>query len=348
MAKQSGGAKTLQGLASLTSKINQGEVIGVSGSSSSSLYQVFLAPIDDILPSKYQTREAENPKRFESLVTSMKQTPPQEFKDALPVRHHPDQDGKLQVVRGGHTRLKAAKAAGLSQYPVILVEYDNKRSAFDTARENLAREDLTPVEEGRLYLIFKHEWGYTQEGLEAELGISRNRIKECMAAAQSHPLIIEMFTRIKEMESSAKRGLLAAKHLRRLEVLDERQPGLTARLLSPLIDAFLYEKLLTDALDIATKRIVASDDPEATLAALLRDLQQQEETGEQPELESVKKDVSKKETAIPEIQRSTKLHLATQRLRQFVSLIQDRSPSEEERTILTNMRNEIEAILQRA
>ena len=194
----------------------------------------------------------------------MQEEEPKEFKDLIPVRRHPTVSGKWQVARGGHTRLKAAKEAGLTAYPVIVVEYDNKRSALATARENLARVDeLTPVEEGRLYLILKQEFGYVQEELARELEISRDRIKECEAAAQSAQDILEMFHRIKDLGGDTNRGLRAAKYLRRLDVLNDRQAELAVRLRAPLIDAFLYERITTDGLDIATKRIVQADDPEA-------------------------------------------------------------------------------------
>ena len=81
---------------------------------SQSLYQVIEVPIVDILDSSYQTRESVSPARFARMVKSMKEEKPTEFKDAIPVRPHPTEEEKWQIARGGHTRLKAALAAGLT------------------------------------------------------------------------------------------------------------------------------------------------------------------------------------------------------------------------------------------
>jgi len=318
----------------------------------SSLYQVQDVPIDDIFESPYQTREIVSSERFQRLVKSMKEQGPQDYKDFIPVREHPTIPGKWQVARGGHTRLKAAKEAGLTTYPIVVVEYDNKRSAFGTARENLAREDLTPVEEGNLYLILRQEFGYTQEGLAGELEISRDRIKECEAVAKSAPDLLDMIKRAKELSGDANRGLRAAKYLRRLDALEKKEQGMSMRLRAPLIDAFLYERITTDGVDIATKRVTSAADPELVLAEIMKELNRSDEEVEQAaltELEDNSKKAQEKEVVIvPEIQRSEKLNLATRRFRQFTTLIGHRSPSPEERQVLTNMRDEIDSILSRS
>lgn len=350
-------SRTMKGLGSmnLTDLLHRGTTVpGVADQAPSpaeqSLYQIQEVSIDDILESDYQMRETVDPERFRRLVQSMKEQKPTEFKDLIPVRPHPTEAGKWQVARGGHTRLKAAKEAGLKTYPITIVSYDNKRSALATVRENLARADeLTPVEEGRSYLVLKEEFGYTQEDMAHELGISRDRIKECMAAAQSAPDILEMFGRIKELGGDTNRGLRAAKYLRRMEALDDRQVGLAARLRAPLIDAFLYERITTDGLDIATKRIMQADDPEAVVTSIIRELHRREAQEEQPDAGSPQEQAPspKKDALAPDIRRSEKLSLAIRRFRQFTSLIGDQPPSVEERRVLTNMREEIDALLTR-
>jgi len=350
-------SRTMRGLAgvNLTDLLNQGgEVPGVTNptlpSASQSLYQVQEVLIEDILDSDYQTRETVTPERYLRLVKSMKEEGPKEYKDAIPVRVHPEIQGKWQVARGGHTRLKAAMEAGLTTYPIIVVEYDNKRSALATGRENLARADeLSPVEEGRYYLLLKQEFGYTQETLAEELGISRDRIKECEAAARSASYIIAMFFRIKEIGGDTNRGLRAAKYLRRLAALDDRQSGLAARLAAPLIDAYLYERITTDGIDLATNRIVNADDPEEVVASIIRDIHRSEEQAEQgvPSEDSWPQPSPAKGTLASEIQRSEKLNLTIRRFRQFTTMIGEYPPSQEERKVLTNMRQEIDSLLTR-
>jgi ParB/RepB/Spo0J family partition protein len=352
-ATRAAGSRTAKGLSGikLTDMLQNRSIPGVAEQQTAdeqSLYQVQEVPIEDILESDYQTRETVNPERFQRLVKSMKEEGPKEYKDAIPVRAHPTIKGKWQVARGGHTRLKAAKEAGLTAYPIIVVTYDNKRSALATGRENLARADeLSPVEEGRYYLLMK-DFGYTQESLAEELGISRDRIKECEAAAQSPEYILTMFARIKEMGGDTNRGLRAAKYLRRLVILDKRQPGLAARLCAPLCDAFVYERITTDGLDIATKRIVQSDDPETVVASIIRDLQRNDEQTESSgPKEQEQSPETQREVKAPEIQRSEKLNLTVRRFQQFTTLIGKQPPSDEERKVLENIRQEIDALLSR-
>lgn len=352
-AVRASGSRTARGLSGikLTDMLQNRSIPGVAEQQTvneQSLYQVQEVPIEDILESDYQTRENVNPERFQRLVKSMKEEGPKEYKDAIPVRAHPTIKGKWQVARGGHTRLNAAKEAGLTTYPIIVVTYDNKRSALATGRENLARADeLSPVEEGRYYLLMK-EFGYTQESLAEELGISRDRIKECEAAAQSPDYILIMFSRIKEIGGDTNRGLRAAKYLRRLVTLDKRQPGLAARLCAPLCDAFVYERITTDGLDIATKRIIQSDDPESVVASIIRELQRNDERAEQSSPnEEERSSQAQREVKAPEIQRSEKLNLTVRRFQQFTTLMGKQPPSEEERRVLENMRQEIDTLLSR-
>jgi ParB/RepB/Spo0J family partition protein len=299
------------------------------------------ALLDDILDNDYQTREGMSQEKFRRLVKSMQEEGPQE---PIQVRKHPKVPGKWQIVRGGHSRRDAARAAGLTHYPITVVDYDDKRSALATARENLAREDLTPLEEGRFYLSMK-SFGYTQEALADELGISRDRIKECEALAKSAPEIQEMIQRIKNLDGDPNRGLRAAKYLRRLDDLEKKNPGLATRIRGPLIDAFLYERITTDDMDVVTKQLVGADDPEKVLATMLRGLRQKEEAASQEPEDKQRK--TSEEPPLPEIQRTTNLNLATRRFRQFVTLIGTFPPSEEERRALAHMRNEIDAILNR-
>lgn len=344
-------------LTDIVTRQGGGIVPGVADQESAesrSLYQVQEVAIADILVSDYQTRESVSPERFERLVKSMRGEAPKEFKDSIPVRAHPKIPGKWQIVRGGHTRIKAAQEAGLETYPVIIVNYDNKRSALGIARENLARADeLSPPEEGRLYLLLKDEFGYTQPELAEELGIKFDRIKECTAVAQSAPDILDMFIRIKELGGDSNRGLRAAKCLRRMDILDEKfkQQGFAARLRVPLKEMFIYERLTTDALDIATRRVVQADDPEAVVASIMQDLNRSDRSEEQPvpngPIEPGKPVTPQREIVAPEIQRSERLQLVTRRFRQFISLIGQHAPSDEERRVLINIRSEIDDIISR-
>jgi ParB/RepB/Spo0J family partition protein len=307
-----------------------------------------LVPIDDIEDSFYQTREkqqGEGNEKFQRLVKSMKEHGPD---GPINVHRNPD-TRNLQVTAGGHSRLGAAKKAGLTKYPVIIVPYDARYTALGTAWENLARQDLTPLEEGELYLKIRQSQGFNREELAEELGISPDRIKECEALARSSDDIKEMIRRIGAEEGNAERGLRAAKHLRRLDELDKRQQGLAVRLRAPLVDAFVYERIKTNEVDIAVKRILAADDPEEELSRIIRSISQQEEQ-EDYRGQEIEKGNAQKPNPLgkePTLQRTTKLVLLTRNFHIFEKLVGDAPLSNEERRTFQEMRQKIDTILNR-
>jgi ParB family transcriptional regulator, chromosome partitioning protein len=73
----------------------------------------------------------------------------------------------------GERRLKAARLAGLSNVPVILVRTDDVGSLERALVENLHREDLNPIEEAAGYRQLLDEGGLTQEALARRLAKSR-------------------------------------------------------------------------------------------------------------------------------------------------------------------------------
>ncbi len=313
-----------------------------------SLYTVREVHIEAILDSPYQTRETMSPEKWRRLVKSMKEVGPQGFSDAIAVRRHPEQEGKWQIVRGGHSRRDAAREAGLTMYPIIEVEWDNKKTGLATARENLAREDLTPVEEGKLYLLLRRDFGYTQETLAEEIGVSRDRIKECEALAKSAPDILDMIQRARQLDDQGEgdRGLRAAKCLRRLDDLDAREQGLAARVRAPLIEAFLKKLITTDWIDIATKRLLNDETPDQLVVSFLASIEQSEEEAQSTAPAAGAPDQLKPEKPT-EIVRQEKLTLATRRFRQFTTLIGERPPTAGERATLQQVRSDIDQILNR-
>jgi len=80
--------------------------------------------------------------------------------------------GRFELI-AGERRLRAARRAGLSSVPVVVVEADERGSLERALVENLHREDLNPIEEAAAYRQLIDEGGLTQEQLGTRL--SRNR-----------------------------------------------------------------------------------------------------------------------------------------------------------------------------
>lgn len=76
----------------------------------------------------------------------------------------------------GERRLRAAKKAGLSEVPVIIIDIDDKESAAIALLENLQREDLNYLEEAEAFYNLIKEHSYTQEQLAKEIGKKQSTI----------------------------------------------------------------------------------------------------------------------------------------------------------------------------
>lgn len=235
----------------------QGFLGYVEDDAESNSYKVLDVVPDDIVDSLYQSREWRDSDRFRQLVHSIET---HGFNGVLIVCSHPQQEGKYQLIAGGHRRRDAAREAGLLTIPCLVVEYDRHRMAVGTAAENLIREDLSLPDEGKLYLKLRQDAGWTQEELAAQLDISRDRIKECEIAARDAEDIQAM------LRTSGDRGLRAAKSLRQLDKLDEPEKGFFRAVAerAPLIEQFLAGKLTTDGVQLAVNAIIARVGQEKT------------------------------------------------------------------------------------
>lgn len=83
--------------------------------------------------------------------------------------------GYYQII-AGERRWRAAKAAGLDEVPVVIIEADDRKVMEIGLIENLQREDLNPAEEARGYQVLMEEYGLTQEQVAQRMGKSRPAI----------------------------------------------------------------------------------------------------------------------------------------------------------------------------
>jgi len=88
-------------------------------------------------------RSHKNPAKFVEFVQNVKKVGILE-----PALVRRNADGKIVMI-AGHRRLAAAKAAGLKEIPVRVLDVDEKQAAEIQALENLHREDLSPMDEAR-------------------------------------------------------------------------------------------------------------------------------------------------------------------------------------------------------
>ena len=89
-----------------------------------------------------------------------------------PVIVRPLEDDGYELI-AGERRWRAAKAAGLATIPAVVRESDDRESLLLALVENVAREDLSPVEEARAYAVLQDEFGLSLGELAERVGLSK-------------------------------------------------------------------------------------------------------------------------------------------------------------------------------
>ena len=124
-------------------------------------------PISHVEPGLNQPRKRFDPEALEELKQSIEV---HGIIQPLTVRRL--STGYYQII-AGERRWRAAKAAGLTEVPAVIIEADDRKVMEIGLIENLQREDLNPAEEARGYKVLLDEYGLTQDQLAQRMGKSR-------------------------------------------------------------------------------------------------------------------------------------------------------------------------------
>lgn len=92
----------------------------------------------------------------------------------------------------GERRWRAARMAGLSEIPVVIVDGDDLKIAQISLVENVQRENLNPVEEAFAYQALIEKFGLTQEQLSKEVGRSRSAIANMLRLTDLPDGVLEL------------------------------------------------------------------------------------------------------------------------------------------------------------
>ena len=133
----------------------------------------------------------------------------------LTVREMPN--GYYQII-AGERRWRAARIAGLSDVPVVVIEADDKKAMELALIENLQRQDLNPVEEAMGYQSLIEEYGLTQEETAERVGKSRPAVANTLRLLGLTPEVLEKL----------KNGQLTAGHARAILTLKSEKKQLEA------------------------------------------------------------------------------------------------------------------------
>ena len=149
-----------------------------------SAYQIL--PIHKVEPNPGQPRQDFNEEELQSLADSIAT---HGIVQPLTVRELAN--GYYQII-AGERRWRAARLAGLSEVPVVIIEADDKKTMELALIENLQRQDLNPIEEALGYRTLMEEYGLTQDDAANRVGKSRPAVANALRLLVLHPQVLEM------------------------------------------------------------------------------------------------------------------------------------------------------------
>lgn len=158
-------------------------------------------PISSIKPYRGQPRKHFDREDLAELTDSIKQNG---VLQPLLVR----KSGTGYEIVAGERRYQAAKAAGLSEVPVIIRDISDDDVFKLALIENLQRSDLTPLEEARGYRQLIKERGLTQEELAKALSKSRSAITNTLRLLDL-PSEVQSYVEDGELTAGHARAILA-------------------------------------------------------------------------------------------------------------------------------------------
>ena len=120
--------------------------------------------------------------------------------------------GFYQII-AGERRWRAARMAGLSEVPVVVLEADDRTVMELALVENLQRQDLNPMEEAEGYQRLMKEYGLPQEEAAARVGKSRPAVANAL----------RLLGLTEPVRAMVEDGRLSAGHARALLTLGSKQ-----------------------------------------------------------------------------------------------------------------------------
>jgi ParB family chromosome partitioning protein len=148
------------------------EVLIGGAASTAELVQV---PVGSIRPNSRQPRRRLDGEGIDELAESIRA---QGLVQPVVVRTAPD--GGYELI-AGERRWRAARVAGLATVPALVRESDDRDSLLVALVENVAREDLSPVDEARAYAVLMDEFGLALGEVAEQVGRSKptvsNRVR---------------------------------------------------------------------------------------------------------------------------------------------------------------------------
>ena len=161
-------------------------------------------PVELIKPNPGQPRKRFDADAIDRLAETMG-----EAGVVQPLLVRPLPDGRYELI-AGERRWRAAQQAGLETVPAILRSDDDLKRLQIALIENMAREDLNPVEEARGCAALVEQLDVSKEEVAKRLGRSRSAVSNLIRILELPDQALELLES-GELSEGHGRALLAAK-----------------------------------------------------------------------------------------------------------------------------------------
>lgn len=180
-------------------------------------------PMTLVEPNREQPRKRFSPETMQELTRSIEM-----HGVVTPITVRKTENGYYQII-AGERRWRAARSAGLTEIPALVIEADDKTVMELALIENLQREDLNPIEEAQGYHSLMEEYGLTQEQVAERVGRSRPAVANALRLLSLPDEAQELLTD-GTLSAGHARAVLAIKDeaLRTHDVL-EKMAGMSVR-----------------------------------------------------------------------------------------------------------------------
>ena len=163
-------------------------------------------PVELIVPNPHQPRQEFDEGAIVALSESL-----QERGVLQPVLVRPVPGGTYELI-AGERRWRAARLAGFDAVPALVRPDDDAASLELALIENMAREDLNPVEEARACAMLVEELGLTREGVGRRVGRSRVAVSNLLRLLDLPDEVLDLLAAGHLTEGHGRALLTAADH----------------------------------------------------------------------------------------------------------------------------------------
>ena len=186
--------------------LGRGLEVLIGGAEGAAATQLAELPVDAIHANPRQPRRRFEPEATSGLASSIKQ---QGLLQPIVVR--PRQAGGYELI-AGERRWRAAREAGIDTLPALVRDADDRDTLLLALVENVAREQLSAVEEARAYATLVDEFELSLGDVAGRVGRSKSSVSNRLRLLELPEEVLWMVARGELTEGHARAVLALRDH----------------------------------------------------------------------------------------------------------------------------------------